>query len=69
MSSPLIHIGGISKEDEAYKYYDMDVRNFINGDFESQELFKFDPYHPYNHLIENFRNKLIEKIQDDGTSI
>lgn len=69
MSSPLIYIDRISKDDEAYNYYDMDVRNFINGDLKSSELKNFDPEHPYNHLIENFRNKLIEKIRDTGKSI
>jgi hypothetical protein len=61
MSSPLIHIDRISKDDEAYKYYDMDVRNFIKGDLETSELKNFDPEHPYNHLIENFRRQLVEK--------
>jgi len=63
MSSPLIHIDRISEDEEAYKYYDMDVRNFIKGDLETSELKNFDPEHPYNHLIENFRYQLVEKAR------
>ena len=63
MNSPLIHIDHISEDDEAYKYYDMDVRNFIKGDLETSELKNFDPEHPYNHLIENFRYQLVEKAR------
>ena len=63
--SILSRVGQISPNDPAYPKYHEDVINFSKGNFRSHVLYKFDPYHSYNILIEHFRETLERKSKDE----